>query len=68
MSLMRRIKASLRTPYLVTVELHINDQPVHQVELRVRAYNKQRAIKEGLNIVQANVTAKAVGCHREKAQ
>jgi len=66
MSLLRRLKASLRHPYLVTVEIHLNDEPMHQVELHITAYHKAAAMKEALNIVQANVVAKAVGCHRRK--
>lgn len=50
--------------YRVTVEIHLNDLPIHDVEISVTDYNKARAMKKAMRYVEEGATVKATGCQK----
>ncbi len=63
---LRRLKQHIKKDYAITVEIYLDEIPVHQTEVSVTDYNKSRAMKRAIKYVESVATVKAVGAKVEK--
>ena len=57
--LLDKLNRYVKKDYAVTVEIHVNDLPVHDLEVAVTDYNKTRAMKKAMKHVEIISTMKA---------
>lgn len=63
---LRRLKQHIKKDYTVTVEIYLDELLIHQAEVPVTEYNKNRAMKKAMKYVESVASVKAATAKVEK--